>query len=126
MVSNAPRINLLLEKSMNYCMSGDIHQLACPFCGRSRPLNSGFSLGEMTIPPDQYGVITIRAVGPGPGRGHKGERGEGFRTVDRLNIKEALEDPRFSGIAGQVRDRLITIIRSYIESGVISMEELTG
>ena len=57
-------------------------------------------------------------MGPGLGRGHKGERGEGFRTVDRLNIREALEDPRFSGIAGQVRDRIITIVRSYIESGV--------
>jgi len=79
----------------------------------------------MTIPPDQYGVITIRAVGPGPGRGHKGERGEGFRTVDRLNIREALEDLRFSEIAGQVRDRFITIIRSFFESGVISMKEIT-
>ena len=107
-------------------MSGEISQLACPFCGRNRPLNSGFSLGEMTIPPAQYGVITIRSVGPGPGRGHKGERGEGFRTIDRLNIREALEDPQFSGIAGQVRDRLITIIRSYMRAGIISMEEITG
>jgi len=79
----------------------------------------------MTIPPDQYGVITIRTVGPGPGRGHKGERGDGFRTVDRLNIREALEDLRFSEIAGQVRDRFITIIRSFFESGVISMKEIT-
>lgn len=107
-------------------MSGEIHQLACPFCGRNRPLSRGFSLGEMTIPPDQYGVITIRSVGPGPGRGHKGERGEGLRTIGRLNIREALEDPEFSDIAGQVRDRIITIVRSYIESGVISMEEITG
>ena len=107
-------------------MSGEISQLACPFCGRSRPLSSGFSLGEMKIPPAQYGVITIRSVGPGPGRGHKGERGEGFRTIDRLNIKEALEDPQFSDIAGQVRDRLIAIVRSYMSAGVISMEELTG
>ena len=107
-------------------MSGEISQLACPFCGRSRPLNRGFSLSEMTIPPDQYGIITIRAVGPGPGRGHKGERGEGFRTIDRLNIKEALEDPQFSEISGQVRDRLITIFRSYVGAGIINIEEITG
>jgi len=80
----------------------------------------------MTIPPDQYGIITIREVGPGPGRGHKGERGEGLRTIDRLNIREALEDPQFEGIAGQVRDRLVTIVRSYIRAGIISMEEITG
>jgi len=106
-------------------MSGEIHQLACPFCGRNRPLNRGFSLGEMTIPPDQYGIITIREVGPGPGRGHKGERGEGFRTIDRLNIKEALADPQFSDIAGQVRDRLIAIVQSYMEAGILTIEDLT-
>ena len=78
----------------------------------------------MTIPPDQYGIITIREVGPGPGRGHKGERGEGLRTIGRLNIREALEDPQFSDIAGQVRDRLVTIVRSYMRAGIISMEEL--
>jgi len=107
-------------------MSGEINQLACPFCGRNRPINNDFRLGEMTIPPDQYGIITIRDVGPGPGRGHKGEKGEGLRTIDRLNIKEALENPEFSDIAGQVRDRLITIIRNYIEADIISIEEITG
>lgn len=106
-------------------MSGEIHQLACPFCGRNRPLNSGFRLGELTISPNQYGIITIREVGPGPGRGHKGERGEGLRTIERLNITEALVDPQFSDIAGQVRDRFITIIRSYMEAGVLTIDELT-
>jgi len=106
-------------------MPGEIRQLACLFCGRNRPLSPSFSLGEMTIPPDQYGIITIRTVGPGPGRGHKGERGEGFRTIARLNIREALEDPQYSDIAEQVRDRLITIVRSYMEAGIISMEEIT-
>jgi len=106
-------------------MSGEISQLACPFCGRNRPLKRGFSLGEMTIPPAQYGVITIRSVGPGPGRGHKGVPGSGLHTIDRLNIREALEDPQFSENAGQVRERLITIIRSYLRAGIISMEEIT-
>ncbi len=106
-------------------MSGEISQLACLFCGRNRPLRRGFSLGELTIPPDQYGIITIRTVGPGPGRGHKGERGEGFRTIARLNIREALEDPQYSDIAEQVRNRLITIVRSYMEAGVLTIEDLT-
>ncbi len=106
-------------------MSGEIQQLACIFCGRNRPLSSSFRLGEMTIEPSQYGVITIREVGPGPGRGHKGERGEGLRTIGRLNIQEALEDPQYSDIAGQVRDRLIAIVRSYLDAGVISLEELS-
>ena len=107
-------------------MSGEIAQLACPFCGRNRPLRHGFSLGELTIPPEEYGIITIREVGPGPGRGHKGERGEGLRTVARLNIREALEDPEFSDIAGQVRDRLVAIVRSYIAVGAISLDDITG
>ncbi|KKN01469.1 hypothetical protein LCGC14_1127400 [marine sediment metagenome] len=107
-------------------MSGEFAQIACIFCGRNRPLKSGFSLGAMTIAPAEYGVITIRAVGPGPGRGHKGERGEGFRTIGRLNIREALEDPQYSDIAGQVRDRLIAIVRSYMEAGVLTIEDLTG
>ncbi len=107
-------------------MSGEISQLACLFCGRNRPLSSSFSLGEMTIEPSQYGIITIRTVGPGPGRGHKGERGEGFRTIGRLNIREALDDPQDADGAGKVRDRLIAIVRSYIDAGVISMEEITG
>ena len=107
-------------------MSGEIYQLACPFCGRNRPLNSGFRLGTLTIAPSEYGVITIREVGPGPGRGHIGERGEGLRTIERLNITEALADPQFSEISGQVRDRLVAIIRSYIGAGVISVEEIKG
>ncbi|GAG76358.1 unnamed protein product, partial [marine sediment metagenome] len=52
--------------------------------------------------------------------------GAGLHTIDRLNIKEALENPQFSDIAGQVRDRLITIVRSYIDAGIIDIEEITG
>lgn len=100
-----------------------IPQLSCPFCGFNRPIGrSGFKFKPMTIDPSDYGVITFRSVGPGPGRGHKGERGKGFRTVGRLNIVEALGDPEFSYIAETLRDRFITIVKSYIRSGVISKE----
>jgi len=106
-------------------MSDVMPQLACPFCGFNRSIgSSGFKFKPMDIDPSDYGVITLRSVGPGPGRGHKGERGEGFRTVGRLNIREALEDPEFSDIAETLRNRFITIIRSYIRTGVISMEEI--
>ena len=104
---------------------GEIYQLACLFCGRNRPLKGGFRLGEMVIEPAEYGVISVRSVGPGPGRGHKGEPGEGLRTIERLNILEALADPRFLDIAEQVRDRLIVIVRSYIANGVFGIDELS-
>jgi len=41
-------------------------------------------------------------------------------------MKEALEDPQFSEIAGQVRERIIAIIRSYLDAGVISIDEITS
>ncbi len=78
----------------------------------------------MLIDPAEYGVINVRSVGPGPGRGHKGEPGEGLHTIERLNIVEALEDPRFSELAEQVKDRLISIVRSYLENNVFSLDEL--
>ena len=103
----------------------EFYNLACPFCGRNRHLSDDFRLGELTIPPNEYGIITVRQAGPGPGRGHKGESGEGLRTIGRLNITEALADPQFSDISGQVKDRLVAIVRSYMKAGVIDLEELT-
>lgn len=83
-------------------------------------------MGEMTINPSEYGIITLRSVGPGPGRGHKGEPGKGLQTIERLNMVEALEDPRFSELAEQVKNRLISIVRSYMRAGILSLEEITG
>ena len=104
----------------------EFYQLACPFCGRNRPLTDEFRLGELTIPPAEYGIITVRQVGAGPGRGHIGESTDGLRTIGRLNITEAMADSQFSDISGQVKDRLLAIIRSYLDAGAISLEEITG
>ncbi len=102
----------------------EIHQLSCPFCGFNKPINDNFNLMDLHIDPSEYGLISIRSVGPGPGRGHKGEKGEGLRTIGRLNIIEALQDSRHSELAEQIRQRFIAIMRSYLTSGVVSIEEL--
>ncbi len=78
----------------------------------------------MHIDPSEYGLISIRSVGAGPGRGHKGEKGEGLRTIGRLNLIEALAHSEHAELAEQVRQRFITIMRSYLTSGVVSIEEL--
>ncbi len=103
----------------------EVHQLSCPFCGFNKPIIEDFKLRELHIDPSEYGLISIRSVGPGPGRGHKGERGEGLRTIGRLNIIEALQDSRHSELAEQVRMRFVAILRSYLASGVVDFEELT-
>ena len=102
----------------------EIHQLSCPFCGFNKPINDNFKLRDLHIDPSEYGLISIRSVGPGPGRGHKGEKGEGLKTIGRMNIIEALQDSRYSELAEQIRRRFIDIMRSYLTSGVITLEEL--
>jgi len=94
-----------------------------PIYSRKHP-DRPFKLRELTIDPEEYDLITIRAVGPGPGRGRKSESGEGLRTIRRLNIKEALEDPQFFDLANQTKSRFIQIVRSYLRAGVISLEDL--
>jgi len=102
----------------------EVHQLSCPFCGFNKPIKEDFKLRELHIDPSEYGLISIRSVGTGPGRGHKGEKGEGLRTIGRLNIIEALQDSRHSELAEQVGQRFIAIMKSYLFSGVVSIEEL--
>ncbi len=103
----------------------EIHQLSCPFCGFNKPIKEDFKLRELHIDPSEYGLISIRSVGLGPGRGHKGEKGEGLRTIGRLNIIEALQDSEHAELAEQVRMRFVSIMRSYLASGVVDFEELT-
>ena len=102
----------------------EVHQLSCPFCGFNKPIKEDFKLRELHIDPSEYGLISIRSVGPGPGSGHKGERGKGLRTIGRLNIIEALQDSEHAELAEQIRQRFIAIMRSYLTSGVIALEEL--
>lgn len=78
----------------------------------------------MDIDPSDWGVISIRATGPGPGRGHKGVPGEGLHTIARLTLIEALQEPEYEVIAEDVRQRMITILKSYVASGLIEHDEI--
>ena len=104
--------------------------LLCPFCSWSRLIHSGryeggvLKLRDFEIEPADFNIIQIREALPGPGRGHKGSGVGGFQVVDEMTIQQMLEDPRYRELAGQVKRRLIRIVRSYMAAGILSVEEL--
>ena len=102
-------------------------QLACPFCGKNvilekvdlDRLGSNWSI--------DWKVLQIREMLPGPGRGHKGKTKEhGFPVIEEesLSIVDLAADPSYSEVVAAVKKRLITIVRAYVEAGIIRKEEL--
>ncbi|MBA7626013.1 hypothetical protein ES703_33447 [subsurface metagenome] len=110
----------------------EISYLRCCFCGNSKPIHSNkydggiIRLGALTVDPSDYPIVQLREVRAGPGRGHKGKGQGGWPVIGTLSITEVLEDPEYSDLGLQVKDRLIAIVRSYIDAGVIAVEEITG
>ena len=103
----------------------EIYQVICPVCGKNKPIKGDMVLPPFTVDPSDYGFISIRAKGPGPGRGHRGEPGKGLHRIGKLTLIEALQDPRFSDLAEGQRQRLITMFKSYLASGVLELGEVT-
>jgi hypothetical protein len=108
----------------------NIEYVKCLFCGVNRPLvtkkRGEFRLLELAIPPSEYPIIQIREARGGPGRGLRVKGKEyGFVTVGEIPIVEMLRDPRYAELAEGLKDRLLQIVRSYIEAGVIKPEEIT-
>lgn len=56
-------------------------------------------------------------ISTGPGVG-------GYFTISTLTLKEALNDPGYLEIAQGIRDRLVELVRDYIDLGVIDAQEL--
>lgn len=104
--------------------------LKCAFCGMSKPLYSNkypggvLTLKDFTVDPSKYPLIQIREALPGPGRGNKEKGVGGFKTVGEISISDMLEDPAYRALGLKIKDRLINIVKSYIEAGIISREEL--
>lgn len=104
--------------------------LLCPFCSWSRLIHSSryedgiLNLREFEIEPSAFNLIQFREPNPGPGRGRR-ERGfGGFRVVDSLTIIDMMKDPRYRGLAIQIKRRLIKIFRSYLAAGILNIDEL--
>ena len=102
------------------------------FCGNSKPIHSSkynggiLRLGELTVDPVNYPIVQIREALPGPGRGHKGKGRGGWPVIGTLSIIEVLEDPEYADLGLQVKDRLVNIVKSYLQAEVISMDEIAG
>ena len=60
---------------------------------------------------------------PGPGRGRR-ERVGGWVKTGELSLGEALADPEFHEVAGDFKAKLISIVRAYLDNGVLKLDEL--
>lgn len=104
-------------------MSREQLRIVCIWCGHNLIISEDYDLEPHKIEPSEYPLFNIRAIQPGPGRGKKGEGG-GFPKIAEYSIIEALEIPELSKIAEQVRQRIIIMVKSYLASGIIEMDEV--
>ena len=101
----------------------------CIFCNMNKPLRSNrYPGGVFTIPPwegDPSDVAFIMYMDQhaGPGRGRR-EKVGGWVKTGELSLGEALADPEFHGMAEDFRIKLVSLVRSYLENGVLQLDEL--
>ena len=106
--------------------------LLCPFCSWSRLIHARryeggvLELREFEIEPSTFNLVQFREPNPGPGRGNKEKGVGGFQAVPEMGmtIQDMLEDPEYRDLGLQLKDRLIQIVRSYMEAGVLNIDEL--
>jgi len=60
---------------------------------------------------------------PGPGRGRR-EKVGGWVKTRELSLAEALADPEFQELALGFKAKLVSLVRAYIENGVLTLDEL--
>jgi len=86
-------------------------------------------MGVFEIPPFEgnpgdTAFIMFMEQAAGPGRGRR-EKVGGWTKTRELSLGEALDDPTFHGLATDFKEKLVSVIRDYIDQGVLTVEELT-
>ena len=102
----------------------------CVFCKMNKPLRSNrYPPGVFEVPPfdgDPSDVAFIMFMGQhaGPGRGRREKVGGGVKTRE-LSLGEALDDPEFANLARDFKAKLVSLVRAYLENGVLQIDELS-
>ena len=98
----------------------DVEYIACIMCGKT-VAERRFTAAPFDITPAEYIVMQVRrAVG--------GRKGQGFYSIPEAgkNIVQMWNDgdPRHREIAETLKERLLNVLRDYIEAGIITKEEI--
>jgi hypothetical protein len=101
-------------------------QIACVFCGKST-IKEKLNLEALERFNINWKVIQLRQKLPGPGRGKRGKNpNTGWPLVRDagLSIVEMASDPSYRPYVEAIKDRLLIIVRAYVEAGIIKRSEL--
>jgi len=94
--------------------------IACNFCGKTVSENK-FDAAPFDIAPSEFIILQVR-------RQVGGRKGQGFFIIpeEGKNIVEMWNggDSREREIAEALKERLLNIVRDYIENGIITKEEI--
>ncbi len=102
--------------------------VVCPFCLWNRPIKpseGGIPFGEFERSPSETAVIQVREVSPGPGRGRKGKGVGGFPVIEEVSFEDALGDSAYSELAEELKSRLIFMIKDYLKTGILDIEDIS-
>lgn len=98
-----------------------VKYVACFACGKTIALNK-FNAVPYDIDPSDYLILQVREqVGGRSGQGFFNVEGAGKNIVEL----QSSDDPQEREIAETFKTRLLSIVASYIRSGVISKQEIS-
>lgn len=97
-----------------------VEYVACIMCGKTVARNK-FTKEPFNIEPSKYNVLQVREqVGGRSGKqGFFNIEGEAKTIVDLWNGSEGERE-----IAQVLKDRLLSVVKSYVEAGIIKKAEL--